>query len=144
MTLRDLHKRASRPGRNESHALIRLIHRLQALASYYAPNLTWKRRNIPPQLLGFIFQALDAAEIKPPGFDENPSKFRRLLHKLPLKARLSRRASDVAPSVEKLGCTAPAVAWAEYERLRAFTLTRYEPLTAAEIELEQRLSKTPL
>jgi hypothetical protein len=145
MTLRDCYKSASRPGRNESHALIHLIHRLQALASDYAPNLTWKRRNIPPQLLYFIFQALDAAKIKHPEFAENPSKFRRLLRKAPRKARSSRRgASYGQPPAERPGYTSPPSIWAECARLAAFALDEREPFTAAQAELELRLSKTSL
>jgi hypothetical protein len=124
MTLRNRYKRASRPGRVESHALTHAIHRLQSLASNYAPNLIWQKRNIPKELLAFILETLDVTQIKHPGFDENPSKFRRLLRKPPLSARSSNKTADADPRP-------------------SFTLAVYSaPERATELEL--RLSKTPL
>ena len=46
--LRDRNKSASGPGRDASYALVNTVHRLLALASHYAPDLTWTGRNIPP------------------------------------------------------------------------------------------------
>jgi hypothetical protein len=133
-TLQDKYKRKSRRGKKKSHALTHTIHRLQALASQYAPNLSWGGRDIPPALLEFILETLAAAEIKDyPGFVENPSKFRRLMSKLPLKARSSRTTSDGNLPAVELGFAAWASAVAEYE-----------PLTATETELERRLLKTPI
>jgi hypothetical protein len=88
---------------------------LQALASYYAPNLTWKRRNLPKELLAFILETLDVTKIKPPGFVENPSKFRRLM------CKPSRKSNPLRDD----GSDAAEVA-------------------ATERDLERRLSKTRL
>ena len=90
--LRDRNKRASRPGRGTSHALIHTLQRLQMLASRYAPALTWAKRNIPTDLIIFLVTALDAAGIRPPDFGVNPSKFRSLMIKPPSKANRSRKS----------------------------------------------------
>ena len=73
------HARASGPGRIASDALICVVQRLQVLASEYAPKLTWTGRNVPPELKSFILEVLDAAGIKYPRSEENPTRFRRLL-----------------------------------------------------------------
>ena len=79
--LRNRYKSVSRPGGGTSHALTHTIHRLQTLASDYAPELTWKRRNIPPDLISFLMTTLEAAGIRHPDFAVNPSKFRQLMIK---------------------------------------------------------------
>jgi hypothetical protein len=113
--LRDRNKSASGPGRDASYALVHTVHKLLALASHYAPDLTWTGRNIPPELITFLIATLDAAGIKHPDFAENPSKFRQLMIKPPSKAERSRKLSTQPAGESEL-----------------------------ETELERRLSKTPL
>ena len=70
---------ASRPGRIASRALVWAVQRLQVLATDYAPELAWKRRNVPQELTKFILEVLDVAKVKHPSIVENPTRFRRLL-----------------------------------------------------------------
>jgi hypothetical protein len=82
-TLREKYeKAASGHGRIRSYALTHLVQRLQLLASEHRQCLTWRGRNIPPELIGFIRATLDAAEIRAAGYD-NPSKLRKHMIKPP-------------------------------------------------------------
>jgi hypothetical protein len=102
VVLRDRYKSASGPGRGASRALVHTVRRLQALASYYAPDLTWTRRDIPPELITFLVATLDAVEINHPDFGVNPSKFRRLMLKPPRKQQGSRNRSAPRPPETEL------------------------------------------
>jgi hypothetical protein len=76
------YRRRSVPGRRESHTLAQTIRRLQDLASRADGTHTWRNRTIPPRLISFLQAALMAAGIQYPGYEHNPSKFRKLMRKV--------------------------------------------------------------
>jgi hypothetical protein len=75
------YRQQSRGGNEQSFALIQTVHRLQGFASKVDEKLTWRSRNIPPKLISFVIAVLNAASIKHPNFEDNPSKFRLLMIK---------------------------------------------------------------
>jgi hypothetical protein len=94
-TLQEKYRKASHRGRIKSHALTRLIHRLQGLASEYRPCLTWRSRNVPPDLIRFIRATLAVAGIRHAG-GNNPSKFRKHM----VKPAKTTKSPAKAPELE--------------------------------------------
>jgi hypothetical protein len=81
LELQRQYRHQSRLGPKTSDTLRYTIHRLQTFASGIDKKLTWRGGKIPPKLLSFLIAVLEAAGIKHPDFDNNASKFRRLLCK---------------------------------------------------------------
>jgi hypothetical protein len=79
------YRRKSQAGRQASYALVQTVHRFQAVASDVSEKFTWRGRTVPPKLIAFLQAALMAGDIRYPSYDDNPSKFRKLLRKAPTR-----------------------------------------------------------
>ena len=99
--LKDRYKRQSRAGRKKSYALRQTIHRLQTFAAEKNEKLVWDNRNIPIKLIQFVIAFLDAAGIRRyPSFENNPSRFRRLLLRPAPKRKARSQCPDISEETE--------------------------------------------